>query len=85
MNRRNFLRLLAGAGAASATSYFFAPVGGWHSDVIVNPNETHLPPHLWGLRYYQTKPPYVSDEYHGISRHPVTKEWLKRAAERMYA
>jgi hypothetical protein len=30
VNRRRFLGLLAGAGAASATSYFFAPVGGWH-------------------------------------------------------
>lgn len=37
MNRRRFLSILAGAGAASATSYFFAPIGGWKSDVIVNP------------------------------------------------
>lgn len=37
MNRRRFLSLLAGAGAASATSYFFAPIGGWKSDVIAQP------------------------------------------------
>lgn len=43
MNRRGFLKLLAGAGAATATSYFFAPVGGWHSDVIVNPHTPLTP------------------------------------------
>lgn len=29
MNRRSFLGLLGGLGASSATSYFFAPIGGW--------------------------------------------------------
>lgn len=38
MNRRRFLSILAGAGAASATSYFFAPIGGWKSDVIAQPS-----------------------------------------------
>jgi hypothetical protein len=38
VNRRSFLGLLAGAGAATATSYFFAPIGGWKSDVIIDPN-----------------------------------------------
>lgn len=39
MNRRSFLRLFAAAApvAAVAPTYFFAPVGGWKSDVIVNP------------------------------------------------
>ena len=29
MNRRRFLGLLAGTWSAAATSYFFAPLGGW--------------------------------------------------------
>ena len=42
LNRRSFLSLLAGAGAASATSYFFAPIGGWKSDVIVHPRRVEF-------------------------------------------
>lgn len=40
MNRRNFLRSLAiiTPAAAVAPTYFFAPIGGWHSDVIVQPS-----------------------------------------------
>jgi hypothetical protein len=39
VNRRAFLKLFAAAGpvAAIAPTYFFAPIGGWRSDVIVNP------------------------------------------------
>lgn len=39
MNRRNFLKLFASAApvAAVAPKYFFAPLGGWHSEVIANP------------------------------------------------
>lgn len=39
MNRRSFLKLFAAAGpvAAAAPTYFFAPVGGWKSNMIVNP------------------------------------------------
>lgn len=39
MDRRSFLKLFAAAGpvAAAAPTYFFAPVGGWKSDTIVNP------------------------------------------------
>jgi hypothetical protein len=37
MNRRSFLSLFAGAAAASTVSYFLPPIGGWKSDVIVNP------------------------------------------------
>lgn len=39
VSRRSFLRLLGMAApvAAAAPKYFFAPVGGWHSDVIANP------------------------------------------------
>lgn len=51
MDRRGFLRLLAGAGVAAATNpvHFLAPIGGWKSDVIVNPNDgaltmAHWPP-----------------------------------------
>lgn len=44
MNRRVFLRLLGAAApvAAVAPTYFFAPVGGWKSDVIVNPFQDRL-------------------------------------------
>ena len=41
LNRRNFLRLAAGAVAVPTVSYFFAPVGGWKSDVIVHPQELY--------------------------------------------
>lgn len=98
MNRRAFLKLFAAAGpvAAIAPTYFFAPVGGWKSDLIVKPDprmimvsnptgpdwlkerfvnakqreviESGLPMSLWGLQYWATKPPYISDEYMGISR-----------------
>jgi hypothetical protein len=39
MNRRSFLKLFTAAGpvAAVAPTYFFAPVGGWKSDVIIDP------------------------------------------------
>ena len=45
MNRRSFLKLFAAAGpvAAVAPTYFFAPVGGWKSDVILNPWDTLTP------------------------------------------
>lgn len=39
MNRRRFLGLLAGAGAATATTYFLSPIGGWKSDVILSPHD----------------------------------------------
>ena len=43
MNRRSFLRGLFGAAAvATAPTYFFAPIGGWKSDTIVNPNEVAI-------------------------------------------
>ena len=32
--------------------------------------EELMPQRLWGLPYYVTKPPYISDEYLGISRKP---------------
>jgi hypothetical protein len=40
MNRRGFLKLFASAApvAVVAPTYFFAPIGGWKSDVIVNPD-----------------------------------------------
>lgn len=44
MNRRSFLGLLGGLCAASATSYFFAPIGGWKSDVI-----SHAPMPAWAV------------------------------------
>ena len=37
MNRRRFLGLLAGAGAATVVTHFLPPVGGWHSDFIYPP------------------------------------------------
>jgi hypothetical protein len=48
LTRRGFLQLfgLAAPVAAVAPTYFFAPVGGWHSDTIVNPNEAILSPRV---------------------------------------
>jgi len=47
MNRRGFLGFLGLGGAAliaePARKYFFAPVGGWRSDVIANPNDMLIP------------------------------------------
>lgn len=37
VSRRGFLTGF-GAALAAGKTYFFAPVGGWHSDLIVNPN-----------------------------------------------
>lgn len=41
MDRRSFLRTLLGAAPviAVAPKYFFAPIGGWKSDVLINPPE----------------------------------------------
>lgn len=44
MNRRGFLKLFGGAAAATAAAaiapkYFFAPIGGWKSSILVNPIE----------------------------------------------
>lgn len=38
MDRRRFLKILAGAAAAPAVTYFLPPIGGWRSDVIVHPS-----------------------------------------------
>lgn len=40
MNRRSFLRGMFGAAAIAATNpvHFLAPIGGWQSKTIVNPN-----------------------------------------------
>lgn len=42
MNRRSFLKILAGTAAASTTAYFLPPIGGWKSDVIA-----HAPYHYF--------------------------------------
>jgi hypothetical protein len=41
MNRRGFLKMLglAAPAAVVAPKYFFAPLGGWKSDVITNPSD----------------------------------------------
>jgi hypothetical protein len=40
MDRRGFLKMLGlAAPVAIAPTYFFAPIGGWKSDVIINPNQ----------------------------------------------
>jgi hypothetical protein len=57
--RRGFIGML---GAAAATSYFFAPVGGWTSDVIINPATLRtdtLPVHPSG---YHT----IAGHYHAL-------------------
>lgn len=90
MNRRSFLKLFTAV--TVAPTYFFAPVGGWKSDTIINPNEivvdndrmyfmskegiyengllisSPIDPELWGLPYWTTRPPYLSDTYMGIAR-----------------
>lgn len=92
MNRRSFLSLLAGAGAASATSYFFAPIGGWKSDVIahaprpqvyIDANTIYVDGMLSdqlvslnGLRYHDY--PSTTGDYLGISRaHRRHTPWKK--------
>lgn len=44
MNRRTFLYSLFGSVASVSTNpvSFFAPIGGWKSDVIVNPSSLNL-------------------------------------------
>jgi hypothetical protein len=41
MNRRGFLGMLGVA--AVAPTYFFAPIGGWKSDLILNPADLPKP------------------------------------------
>jgi hypothetical protein len=74
MNRRNFLRLLAGAAAAPAVTYFLPPIGGWKSDVIVNPfasppwmagDQIIADPSLWGLPFYVSN---IGGPFSGIAR-----------------
>jgi hypothetical protein len=50
VNRRGFLKLLGMAAPAAvvAPKYFFAPLGGWTSDVIVPPDVD-----LCGIGYWQ--------------------------------
>jgi hypothetical protein len=40
LSRRSFLRFGAASAVVAATNpvHFLAPIGGWHSDVIFNPN-----------------------------------------------
>jgi hypothetical protein len=45
MNRRNFLRILAGAVAAPTVTPFLPPIGGWHSNVIIRPQHWPLMPY----------------------------------------
>lgn len=86
MNRRSFLKIFAAAGpvAAVAPTYFFAPVGGWKSDVIVNPLQERLDASCrimddymarveYGMFLHDVGIPYwhvpgISDTYLGISR-----------------
>lgn len=58
MDRRAFLRFLGGAApvAAVAPTYFFHPA------------QARAAAEIFGIPYYQTKPPYIGDEYMGISR-----------------
>lgn len=56
MNRRGFLKLLGAAApvALAKPTYFFAPVGGWASDVIINPSEEGLLPYAVNNGSYST-------------------------------
>lgn len=55
MNRRSFLKMMGSVApvAAVAPTYFFAPVGGWKSDVIINPH-ADLPPIVGFTESYHT-------------------------------
>jgi hypothetical protein len=43
MDRRSFLKTLLGTAAASTTSYFLPPIGGWHSNYIVGIDPAFIP------------------------------------------
>lgn len=51
MDRRGFLKLFATAlpVAAVAPTYFFAPIGGWESDIIASPWDGNVYPAYGGL------------------------------------
>lgn len=63
MNRRGFLKLFGGAAVAASANpvRFFAPIGGWKSDVIVNPNNG-----IFGLQYWHVNS--CSGSLAGINR-----------------
>jgi len=97
MNRRNFLRILAGTASspiiAPTVSYFLPPVGGWQQDVY---RLIDLYRNNWIAERVQREHEAMKySMYHlgtlGIYENgrliskPITQEWLNRAAERLYS
>jgi hypothetical protein len=78
VNRRGFLQLLAGSAAAAVAaavaapkvSYFFAPVGGWESDIILQADD-FAPYFLWRIPYFHT-PSLAAGPYLGCM--PIARE-----------
>ena len=73
MNRRAFLRMIAGTAAATAApTYFLPPIGGWKSDVIA-----HAPGLYWD---HHTPAQIMTDlnamlaHIYGIRRAPGEKD-----------
>ena len=77
MDRRGFLKLLAGAGVAAATNpvHFLAPIGGWKSDVIVNPHQQPGRIDFLNLENWARLEPAPLDfyEFNGQTLFPVYK------------
>lgn len=88
MDRRGFLKLFAAAApvAAIAPKYFFAPIGGWQSDVIHSPWTTigigMMPPRS-NVMIYNVKAPiiepgealfFVNDEHFRFLQHLKASE-----------
>lgn len=68
MNRRAFLRILAGAApvAVVAPKYFFAPVGGWKPDVIINPYNER----------FNTAMRIIDDWMRRVEDAPTGRQWM---------
>lgn len=82
ISRRGFMGMLAAATASR--TYFFAPVGGWKSDLIINPNDIRTlttPSISDGRTYYHGR--YSAISVSGIDPHDFEIHIPKRGKRRM--